>query len=92
MENRGVVADPTSAAGPPHTAADLELAHWRRALTILAGLCAASFVLWLVVVFAGPLGPLTGDAATALLSSVVLAWVVVDLVVRSLSRRDMARS
>lgn len=86
------MGDPTHAAAPPRTAEELELAHWRRARAALAGLCVACFVLWLLVIFARSLGPLTGDVVTALLTSVVLAWVVVDVVVKTMSRRAEARS
>lgn len=86
------MGDPTHAAAAPRTAEALELARWRGARAVMAGLCVACFVLWLLVMFTRMLGPLTRDVVTTLLTSVVLAWVVVDVVVKTMSRRAGARS
>ncbi len=76
-------------ARKPAQARAQDLAHWRILLTALAALCVTLGVLWIVEIPMGPLGPFTGHAVTSWLIFVFVAWVVVDVVVRTLDREAL---
>ena len=67
------------------------LAPWRRLRAALAAAIVLIGALWLALVAVGPWGPLTGNLLTSILFLVFLVWILVDALVRELTKRARPR-
>lgn len=75
--------DAPSTGGPRGGA----LTPWRRVRTGLAAALVVVGALWLGLIFLGPWGPLTANFLTPILVLVFLVWVMLDALVREMTKR-----